>query len=162
MLDGRESMSEEIIEGIRLIKESISLHGGITNFPIALRLVTLVENSFKCYEKYLEEEKARPVLEATKKSVDNETTTKLLQTTAIEQQRGVTAINIQIAEEEQKIKASDQLLADGKSIFEKSIASTKLNKDDIIRANALMSMAIENKKISNEKLDELTNKKKEI
>lgn len=57
-------------------------------------------------------------------------------------------------------KASEQLLANGKSISEKSLTSTKVRKDDLVRANALMSMAIENSKISNEKLDVLIDKKK--
>lgn len=119
MLDGRESLSEEIIEATRLVKDSVALHGGITNFPITRRLITLVEDSHRCYEQHLEEEKAKAAFERVRKSMPQ----KLLitqETTASEKQRSVNKIDMQIAEEKQKIIASDQLLADGKKYFGKN------------------------------------------
>lgn len=101
-------------------------------------------------------------IEQAKKAVDIELMPKQTEATPAEKQKSIVAIDLKIAEEKQKMKASEQLFANGKSILEKSLTSTKVKKDDLLRANALFSIAIENSKVASEKLEQLLDKKNSI
>lgn len=68
LLDGKESLSEEIIEAIRLVKQSIRLHGGILKFPITQRLIDLVGSASLCYEQNLEKVKSAAAFEQSRKA----------------------------------------------------------------------------------------------
>lgn len=157
ILDGRESLGEESIVAIRLVKESVRLHGGILNFPINRRLINLFENAKTAYDESQAIKKAQKAeQEAAKKKSDenaeavNECGAKILE------------IEKLISEEQNKIDAANSVLEEGQRRLQESLNGKKVKKDAVVKANALIKLSIENSSISKKKLAELIQEKNRI
>lgn len=159
ILDGRECLGEETIVAIRLIKQSVALYGGVLKFPITRELINLFEGAKKAYEENQNLKKAESALKlATKRKLD-------------ESASGVAGANLNenlidieklISAEKCKIEASNTVLQNGQSALEKALSNKQVIKDNVVKANALIKIGLENSKVSQNKPAELVSRKEEI
>lgn len=157
ILDGRETLGEESIVAIRLVRESVKHHGGTLHFPITRRLINLAENAKTAYEESPAVKRAQKIaLENTKKVVDENTA----HVDNLSKELG--EIENQIVEQQNKLDAAHSVLSDGQNALQKSLIGKKVKKDDVVKANALIKMSIENASIAKDKLAELNEKRQKI
>jgi len=70
----RMSLDETTIQALRLVKETIRLHGGPTAVPVTRSMISAVHNVHSKYLSYLENEKQKTALEAAHKKEATQTT----------------------------------------------------------------------------------------
>lgn len=109
-LDGRESMGEETIEAIRLVKESVRLHGRILNLPINRKLINLFENSKAAYDESQAKKKPKKQLTKKQKKKSDENAA-----AAKDNGKKLLEIEKQISEEQNKMDAAQTVLEEGLS-----------------------------------------------
>lgn len=71
-------------------------------------------------------------------------------------------IDKKIAEETNKVDAANSVIEEGQTVLQNSLAGKKVKKENVVKANALIKLGMENSKISNTKLAELTQEKKKL
>lgn len=157
ILDGRECLGEDTIVAIRLVKESVRLHGGIQNFPINRRLINLFENTKTAYDESQAMKKAQKTLQenAKKKSDEN---------AALARDYGQKLLDIekQISDQQNIAEAANKVLEDGQATLQKCLEQKKVNRPTVIQANALIKLSMENPKVSKNKLAELVEQKNNL
>lgn len=69
-------------------------------------------------------------------------------------------LDTQIAEEDKKGEAALELIALGNANIEATLSSSKINREEILKANMLLGNAIENSKIAENRISKLQGEKK--
>ena len=67
------SLNETTIQALKLVKETIRLHGGPTAVPVTRSLISAVRHAHSKYLSYLENEKQKTALEAAHKKEATQT-----------------------------------------------------------------------------------------
>lgn len=155
ILDGRESLGEETIVAIRLVKQSVELCGGILNFPINRHLINLFKNARTAYEESQAMKKTKKTLEEASKQKD------------LALLNGKNPVNLAeieklISEEQSKIDAANSVLETGQMILQNALDGKTVKKESVVKANALIKTGMTNCKASKNKLGELMENKKKI
>lgn len=162
ILNGRESLAEETIVAIRMVKESIRLHGGVLNFPITRRLINLFDMARDSYEQSQHLKKAEKTLQLATRKIAADKTNSEQESEAIEVlSRELLEIEKQIRDEECKIEAANTVLQKGEVDLQNALVGKKVKKDVVVKAHALI-FAMENSNICKGKLVDLTQRKQKI
>jgi len=69
----RTSLDETTIQALRLVKETIRLHGGLTAVPVTRSMINAVSHAHSKYLSYLENEKQKTALEAARQEEATQT-----------------------------------------------------------------------------------------
>lgn len=127
------------------------------NFPINRRLINLFENAKTAYDESQAKKKAQSaIMEAAKKKSDEN------DAAALRDGAKLLEIEKKISEEQNKMDAATTVLEDGQTALQNSLGNKKVKKDNVVKANALIKMGMENVKISRNKLAELDEEKKKL
>ena len=66
----RTLLSDAALNGLRLTRDAVSLHGNVSSVPITRKMITCVQGSYKKYQERLEEEKSQAELLKRKKHAE--------------------------------------------------------------------------------------------
>lgn len=155
ILDGRESLKDDTIIALRIVKDHLILHERIENFKISQRLLYFASKARQEYQNHQEMERKKSIEHAARKrqAEENEKTSK-------KRKESVNEINQLINEETFKLKAAEDLIVKGNSMLEAAIANNNISKQKVQEAKALIDMGLKTSKSIKDTLDTL-NKKKE-
>ena len=147
------STSQKTIEAIRLVKDFIIMHGGVSKIDINKTLIKKCSEARKLWEEDLKasreakekEEKAKKEL-SEKQAADKEKKSKEKQ------------IKDDIKKVECSLKISDDLLSDGQKDLEELTKSSSVDRVKLLSANAKITASLKRKRELQTEKDELTAK----
>lgn len=151
LLENRTSLKEETIVALRVVKDSVILHGGVGNFPIDKGLLNSVKNSRAAYQVHLDNAQTEDS-EKKKRKAENENNLKLKK----QKIDKTDEIKNQLKEERVKLEAAESLIKKGKDEMDKEMSCKNLNKLKIVKAREFMQLGIDQSKTINLKIIELT------
>ena len=134
------SLKEDTIVALRLVKDELCYVGGLENFKITKPLIKAVKGSYGKYEKYLE---AQRELEAKQKQIEQEKNENEKENTTRIQL--LQKVNKDIAFTKDTIKQLEATLDEANKDIREALQEPGLVKDRIARAHTLIDMSLERK-----------------
>lgn len=150
VIEGRVMLKEDTIIALRFVKDHILHHGGVENFPITRQLLNYVANARNEYQKYLEDERSKSVVNEKRKREADE----------IEQQRkrvkkDVAQMKIAITEKETELKSAQNLVDTGNKMLENELKNKQISKQKLQQAKAMIDMGLNKQKTIKKEIDSI-------
>ena len=150
----RNSINEETIVALRLVKDHLFKVDGLTKVKVTPKLLVSVNNSFQRYNADLEAK--RDYRERIKKK-------KAQKKAEIEEDRqNLSQIENDIANTKDDIKSAEMILQDANKELSKEIKKIKLCKESIMKSQSIIQMSTDCKWVLVISLNKLEKKKREL
>lgn len=161
VLQHRESLEEETIVSLRMVKDFLKHYDDVTEFPITRRLLTLCLNSHQKYQEFLdmqrkdEENSQKKKLELAKKKQLNEQKIKIAEK--------VKEIDDLIKDENNRLKIAEDLVKDAnKALVDLINSSKKVDKNALTKAQFVLQTGINRIDEINLKIRDLNTQKSDL
>lgn len=149
------SLKEETIVSLRLVKDELCAVGGLKNFKVTRALLKSVKESYSRYQVYLEQEKVKSTqakrVEAAEKNDEDQ-----------EKENLLSKLNQDIQFTKDTIKQLETNIDSANQDISNALKAPTLIKDKILKANTVIDMALERKRKLETTLEELFSRKKKL
>lgn len=146
VLECKESLNEETIVALRLVKDALLIYGGIESFPINKKLFGLAKCAYNSYDRYLQQKRAIE-LEAERQKKEKEGL-KAQNTTNESNKRKLKSklqeLNSALKAEGIKLEVAEKMIAQGNENIKSALSKkVPITKEEMTAAHMLITTGLE-------------------